>query len=277
MQAWLPLLQTLIGALIGGLLATGIIAHLTQKWIEQRERRRKRDQLRLELYLDIVDLVLDNELAIAERGQEGQIPPIELQRSRLRASHRLKLLGSPTVKNAYKKYSRLVFQETAHPIQYRPSDPDEVVHARDTLIAAMANDVQEERGTMTDKASNSIERISELDWFSFFLHQDNMQWSRLQTLGTVQVAALGGAYLVREDRLVAIAAILIGFVLSVLVFLLFKRDEQYRLKVEEKLEALNITVPRKWYAPLTGREIAWLVFGILFLADLCLGTLIVFA
>ena len=121
MEAWGPILNTVASAFFGSLVATIIVARLTQKWIEERERRRKRDQLQLELYLDIVDLVLDNELAIAERKSEGQIPPVELQS--------LKLLGSPTVKKAYSEYTLLVFQETAHPVPHRPMDPDKVVRA----------------------------------------------------------------------------------------------------------------------------------------------------
>ncbi len=135
--------NTLAGAFFGSLLASGIVGWLTQRWIERRERRKKRDDLRLDLYLDVVDLILNNEIAIAERGAEGQIAPVELQAKRLRISHRLKLLGSASVRQAYKDYSRLVFQETAHPVEHRPPNPDEVVHARDILIEEMASDLQE--------------------------------------------------------------------------------------------------------------------------------------
>lgn len=62
-------------ALFGGLIATGVVAYLTQKWIGKRERRNRRDDLRLELYLDVVDLVLDNALTLAEGGSHGEIPP----------------------------------------------------------------------------------------------------------------------------------------------------------------------------------------------------------
>ena len=134
--------NTLAGALFGGLMASGIVAYLTQRWIEKRERRNRRDDLRLELYLEVVDLVLDNELALAKRGSQGEIPPLELQTKRIRISHHLKLLGSAPVRAAYDKYRKLVFDETAHSREHRPDDPEEVVRARDKLIEAMGKDVQ---------------------------------------------------------------------------------------------------------------------------------------
>ena len=146
----MPIWQTLAGALagalggaiFGSLIAAAIVAWWTQKWIEGRERRNRRDDLRLDLYQEIVDIVLDNELILATRGSEGDNPSVELQRKWFRVSHRLKLLGSKSVKEAYQTYSILVFQEAAHPIQFRPRDPNEVVRARDRLIDAMAKDVE---------------------------------------------------------------------------------------------------------------------------------------
>lgn len=138
-------LEALAGVLVGGLIgvcATGMIAFLTQKWIERRERRNRRDDLRLSLYLKIVDLVLDNERALAERGSDGHLAPIELQVKRIEIVHRLKLLGSQCVRGAYETYHFLVLQETEYSREYRPEDPDEVSNARDKLIEAMARDVQ---------------------------------------------------------------------------------------------------------------------------------------
>lgn len=137
------LLGSLAGALFGSLIASAIVAYLTQTWIERRERRNRRDDLRLELYLEVVDLVLDNEFAIAERGADGKIAAAELQTKELRISHRLKLLGSEPVQVAYRTYRNLVFQETAHPLEERPRNPNDVVDARDRLIDVMAKDVQD--------------------------------------------------------------------------------------------------------------------------------------
>ncbi len=132
------MLNTLVSVLVGGVLG----AFFTQKWIEARERRNRRDELRLELYLEVVDLVLNNELAIAERGTESSIPKVDLQTKRLRTSHKLKLLGSKAVQADYKIYGDLVFQETSLPVQDRPKDPGEVVRIRDRLIELMAKDIQ---------------------------------------------------------------------------------------------------------------------------------------
>ncbi len=73
-----------LGAFFGSLIATGIVARFTQKWIEHRERRHRRDELRLELYLEVVDLVPHNEVVIAELSGESASTPIELQQKRLR-------------------------------------------------------------------------------------------------------------------------------------------------------------------------------------------------
>lgn len=131
------------GALCGGLISGGIVGYYTQRWIERRELRGRRDCLRLDLYLEVIDLVLDNELAIAQRGAKDEIPPAELQTKRLRIAHRLKLLASKPVNNAYDEYNKLVFHETAHEIEYRPKNLDDVVRARDKLIVQMAFEVQQ--------------------------------------------------------------------------------------------------------------------------------------
>jgi hypothetical protein len=138
MEIW----NTLAGAFFGSLVATLIVARLTQGWIETRERRNRRDDLRLQLYLDVVDLVLENERALAHSDATGRFPPEDLQTRRIHISHRLTLLASPAVQEAYQQYARVVFQETAQDLQFRSKDPHEVVRARDRLIHAMAADMQ---------------------------------------------------------------------------------------------------------------------------------------
>lgn len=124
------------------LLTAAFVAFLTQRWIERREQRNRLHALKLQLYLDAVDLIMDNELALAMRGIEGEIPPIELQAKRTRIHHRLKLLGSKAVLAAYDKYDMLVFQSTAHPLQHRPQNPEEVVYTCDRFVDMMAEDLQ---------------------------------------------------------------------------------------------------------------------------------------
>jgi hypothetical protein len=136
------IVNTIAAAFFGSLVAAAIVAFLTQWWIEKRERRDRRDELRLQLYLDVVDLVLDNQLELATRGIEGKIPPTELQAKQFGIHHRLRLLGPQHVLTTYDEYVLLVFKSTAHPIQDRPSDPEAVTHARERLIDAMAGVVQ---------------------------------------------------------------------------------------------------------------------------------------
>ena len=119
-----------------------IVAYHTQKLIEKRERRNRRDDLRLELYLDVVDLVLDNERELAERSPEGKTASMELQTKRKRISHRLKLLASKIVQDAYKAYHELMVQETEYSVKDRPKNIAGVHRAQDQLIKLMAKDVQ---------------------------------------------------------------------------------------------------------------------------------------
>lgn len=128
-------------AIFCSLLAAAIAAYLTQRFAEKRERRNYRDELRLKLYLEVVDLVQNNELALAERGAEGYIPPVELQSKRYRILHSLKLLGSKDVLDSYDAYDLLVYRATVHPIEQRPQNTN-VVDARNKLIELMANEVQ---------------------------------------------------------------------------------------------------------------------------------------
>ena len=131
--------------LIGSLMGAGIVAFLTQYWAGKRERRDRRDNLRLELYQNVVDLVMGNECELAERGFEGKIPPREIQTKRIHIRHRLRLLGSPLVLDAYEKYKELIGQSTENPLEQRPKNPDDVVNAREQLIDAMAREFQEGR------------------------------------------------------------------------------------------------------------------------------------
>jgi hypothetical protein len=64
-------LFNLIGGFSGAFLGAALVAWLTQRLIEGRERRDRRDRLRLELYPEVVDLVLDNELPSPNAAVRG--------------------------------------------------------------------------------------------------------------------------------------------------------------------------------------------------------------
>ena len=96
----------------------------------------------LELYLDVIDVIMDNELAMAKRAAEGGNLPEELQVKRIAISHRLKLLAPDPIQSAYKSYSHLTFQEIAHDTGHLPENPDEVNCVREHLIKTMKADIQ---------------------------------------------------------------------------------------------------------------------------------------
>ena len=109
---------------------------------------------------------------------------------------------------------------------------------------------------------------------SFILHQDNLMWSRIQTMAVIQVAAVGAAYALRPTPSLSIGVLILALVLTFLVFGLLRRDELQRSKVHETLEALNWSVPRSWYSPLRGGETTWVIFFLLVGVDVLLGILI---
>ena len=114
----------------------------TQRWIGKRERRNRRDDLRLKLYSEVNNLILDNEQEWAERGTEGKNPSMELQAKRIDILNRLKIHAPKKVQDAYDKYRKLVFQEIENPIKDRPKNTNEFHRAHDQLIELIAKDTQ---------------------------------------------------------------------------------------------------------------------------------------
>jgi len=114
-------------------------------------------------------------------------------------------------------------------------------------------------------------RLSPDNMMSFILHQDNLMWSRIQTIAFVQLAALSAAYSVRSQRWLATSLIGLGLFLTFLLFGLLRRDEMQRSKIHDQFPALKWTVGRKWYSPLTGRETTWVFLVTLLITDLLMG------
>ncbi len=151
------MLHILAAAFFGSLVAAATVAFLTQWWTERRERRNRRHDLRLKLYMEIIALVEVNELALAEKGAGGCIPPAEIQAKRIGARHRLKLLGTQSALDAYEKYNRLVRKALEESVGSRPAN-DEICSAREHLIDVMASVAQDdwprrEKNVQLDRSS----------------------------------------------------------------------------------------------------------------------------
>ena len=110
---------------------------------------------------------------------------------------------------------------------------------------------------------------------AFFLHQDNLMWNRLQTMGVIQIGTLSAAYGLKSNQVFSICILALGVLLTLCVFFLLKRDEVVRMRLEEQLDGLDYAVDRKWYAPLKGREIAWILLVAIILSDFMLGVAVI--
>jgi len=135
--------ESIVGALIGSSIPTIIVARLTQCWIEHRERRHRRDELRLDVYVEVVGLIPDIGAIISGLGPERFDLPIELQQKIARIGDCLRLLGSPAVIEAYDNYREQIYKRIDNPAERRPLDRTDVARACDRLVDAMARDVQE--------------------------------------------------------------------------------------------------------------------------------------
>jgi hypothetical protein len=105
---------------------------------------------------------------------------------------------------------------------------------------------------------------------AIYLHQDNLMWNLLQTIGIVQIASLSAAYAARPKVWLSIIILTLGFFLMTLVFFIFKRTELQRDKVMGESRP-NLSVARMWYAPLRGSEIAAILVGLLSITDIAMG------
>jgi len=134
------------GAFFGSLLASGLVNWLTQNLIEGRELRAKRDTLRLELYLEIVDRVVRNEGRRANwRNGPADDESSESCQQWLGLRHRLVLLGSQKALDAYKDYEDRLWKKLCNegrtPDGIEDRIPDGIDQSRDVLIQIMQTDI----------------------------------------------------------------------------------------------------------------------------------------
>ena len=106
---------------------------------------------------------------------------------------------------------------------------------------------------------------------SCILHQDGLMWSRIQTMQVVQLAGLAAAYAVHTKPWLSFLIVSITALITLLVFGLLRRDWLILIKFSHGFPELDWSVPRKWYAPLTGRETTWALLTILIAADALMG------
>lgn len=122
-------------------------------------------------------------------------------------------------------------------------------------------------------------RNEDLYWnynFSLFLHQDNLLWNRLQTIGVIQIGTLSAAYTLRSSsRCLSLCVLSFGILLTLLIFFLLKRDELIRRDIESRFGNIFYNVPKKWYA-LPGSKATWVLIIILLIADILFALEIAF-
>ncbi|MDA8746140.1 hypothetical protein N9N28_16060 [Rubripirellula amarantea] len=131
----------LFAAAVGVLssIATALVSHFL---VRKREVLANRDKLRLRLYTDITDWIVENEELHASRTGDFSTPDIEIQRRRLRIYHRLRLVASSPTLEAYKQYRKLLYTETELPRDQWPSDPSAIFDARDHFVDRLRDDLQ---------------------------------------------------------------------------------------------------------------------------------------
>lgn len=104
---------------------------------------------------------------------------------------------------------------------------------------------------------------------SYFLHQDRLMWSRLQTLMTLQAITLACSLRLVSFRWAALLTILLGGVLSYFIAWLYLRDYEYRdafaKKFEEKVESLFLPPAKRF--PYKGGATFWWILGVFGVAN----------
>jgi hypothetical protein len=106
---------------------------------------------------------------------------------------------------------------------------------------------------------------------SFILHQDNLMWSRLQTMQAVQLAGLAAAYALRCQASLSVAIVSLTALLTLLAFCLLRRDFVIQERILDRFPQFEWSASRRVHAPLKGREGAWAILALLLAADVYLG------
>ena len=136
-------IQAVFAAGCGSFLAAWIVGSKTQLWIEKRERRNRRDGLRLQLYAEVIAWIEKMAVGIAEFDGTGRQMPVDLQQERLRLYAQLRLLAPTSVQEAFKEYklrARSCYEDS---LDIREADvAQKCYEAREKLLDAMTDDIQ---------------------------------------------------------------------------------------------------------------------------------------
>ena len=83
-----------------------------------------------------------------------------------------------------------------------------------------------------------LEQLRVQHLISLYEHQNTLMWSRLQTVGVIQGGVLAAAYKAQLDHCSVLAAfiLLLGAVLTILIWITMERDEVYRDAARSKIQ-----------------------------------------
>jgi len=111
--------------------------------------------------------------------------------------------------------------------------------------------------------------MTKSDYLNLWIHQNQLVWNRLQTVGVIELATLSGGYsLIKYDSLYN-AIMIIGTFFVLLVFNLSIRDIKYREKINEKIkDDFSLDIKSSWYAPLKGTSIMVLFYFIIIVINI---------
>jgi hypothetical protein len=139
-----------------------------------------------------------------------------------------------------------------------------------TNAASLCNDFTCDKKQGNENCTKQKKEQDQREILSYFLHQNNLMWNRLQTVGVIQIGILGAGYKLRTIPPLAYITLCFGAILTFLVLLLFNRDNFYRERFRKELCPPLCWKAKKHKYALNGKWIARIMFGILIIADVAL-------
>lgn len=120
---------------------------------------------------------------------------------------------------------------------------------------------------------------------SLWIHEDRLIWSHTRTLIALQAGVLGGAYSIHgPSKVLAILLLVLGVILSVILFLIIQNNKQFRdrnapltVKIGKSLSQpycdadtleFGLSAKLKWFRRLTGLRLLMCVVILLVVVDI---------